>query len=48
MKSFYPPHYDKVNRCMQKLPKIQRFNEKVSDTVSVCGKDDIRSRINEN
>lgn len=35
MKTFYPPNYDKVNGHMEKLPKIQRFNEEY-ETYSVA------------
>lgn len=36
-KTFYPPNYDKEKGHMQKLPKIERFNEE-TDTLSILSK----------
>lgn len=38
VKTFYPPGYDKAKGCMAKLPRIQRFNEDISETASVASK----------
>ena len=37
-KTFYPPNYDKVSHNMEKLPKIQRFNEDHHEIASVFSK----------